>query len=137
MSDKEKKEPVKLDGEIWDEQSVDVPSVEVITGEDENSAFLETGVFTYKFKKPFSWEGITYDKLMFDFGGLSGIDLKEIERELASEGRIAFSPLYSDAYLMGIAARAANVHPSVIEHMPIKAAMEIRERTRSFFMQGD
>lgn len=137
MLDKEKKEPIMHGGEISANEVRDEPVTDEVAVDEEERAFLETGVFIYKFKKPFSWEGCTYNEMRFDFGSLSGIDLKEIEREMASEGRIAFSPIYSDTYLLGIAARAAGVHPSVIEHIPIKAAMEIRERTRSFFMQKD
>lgn len=99
--------------------------------------FLETGIYTYKFKVPYTWEGTTYTEIIFNFGMLSGVDMKEVERELSLEGRVVFSPLYSDTYLLGLAARAANVHSSVIENMPIRAALTIREQARHFFMRED
>lgn len=111
---------------------------EIVTGNGgDESDFLETGIYIYKFKAPYTWEGKTYTEIKFNFGILSGVDMKEAERDLSEEGRIIFSPLYSDSYLLNLAARAADVHPSVIENMPIRAAIAIRERARRFFMQED
>jgi hypothetical protein len=94
-------------------------------------------VYVHTFKKPFEWEGVTYDKLTFDFGGLTAMDMEDIDDELAVDNRYAIMPEYSAAYVLRLAAKAAKVHISLIEHLPIFEGNIIRRKARAFFMRGE
>ena len=97
----------------------------------------ESGVYAHKLKKPFEWEGETYTELRFDYASLRGSDLAEVEDEMSAENKYAIIPEYSIAYVLKLAARAAGVHSSVIETLPLADANIIRKKTRSFFMHGE
>ncbi len=92
------------------------------------------GIYVHKLNKPFTWEGETYTELTFNFDGLKGSDLEAAESEMNMEGKYAPVPEYSIAYVMKIAARAAHVHSSVIENLPIKDANVIKNKTKSFLL---
>lgn len=94
-------------------------------------------VYVHKFKKPYVWEGETYNEITFDFGSLKGTDLAEVEDEMNAESKYAIMPEYSIAFVFKLAARAAGVHSSVIENLPLADANIVRKKTRSFFMHGE
>ena len=92
-------------------------------------------VYVHTFKKPFEWEGVSYDKLTFDFGRLTAMDLEDIDDEMAADNRYAIIPEYSTAFVLRLAAKAANVHISLIEHLPLFDGNLIRKKARAFFMR--
>lgn len=94
-------------------------------------------VYVHILKKPFTWEGVTYEKLTFDFGGLTAGAMEEVDDELAAEGRYAIVPEYSAAYTLRLAAKAAKVHISVLENLPLYEGNVIRKKARNFFMRGE
>lgn len=61
--------------------------------------------YTHVFKKPFEFEGKTYDKLTFDFEGLLGSDMIAVENEMAAVGEYVLSPEISTSFLSKMAAR--------------------------------
>lgn len=94
-------------------------------------------VYVHVFKSPFEWEGQTYEKLTFNFGGLTAADMEDVEDEMAEENRYAILPEYSAAYVLRLAAKAAKVHISLIEHLPLREGNIIRKKARAFFMRGE
>lgn len=110
---------------------------EIVESAVQEQDFLSTGIFVLKLKRPLDWEGEHYSELTIDLGSLTGEDMEKVEMELAEEGRIVFDPLYSDAYMFKLAARAAKVHSSVIEHLKLVDAAEIRGRVKRFLTRGE
>lgn len=105
--------------------------------ENETEKTESDSVYVHRFKKPFVWEGETYSEITFDFGSLKGTDLAEVEEEMNSEGKYAPVPEYSISFVFKLAARAAGVHSSVIENLPLADANIVRKKARSFFMHGE
>lgn len=108
-----------------------------------NSENIETteaktpGVYVHKLKSPFTWEGTTYSEFTIDFNKLSGADLGAVEQEIAAEGRFAVSPEFSSVYALKLAARAAGVHSSVMQRLPLYDANAIRREVKAFLVNGD
>ena len=84
------------------EQKVNSPAeiVEDIDLEKEqnDAAQDDADMFVFKFKKPFEYEGKTYNELKFDFNGLTGADSINIEAELQAKGVAIFAPAFSAPY---------------------------------------
>lgn len=115
------------------EQQSDMTEEQVRAEESAHGA----DVYVHKFKKPFTWEGKTYEELKFDFGGLTAADMEDVEDEMAADNRYAIIPEYSTAYVMRLAAKAAKVHISLLEHLPLYDGNVIRRKARAFFMSGE
>lgn len=94
----------------------------------------ETGAYTHKFQKPYTYEDKTYTKLVFDFEKLIGDDLVAIENEMAAVGEFALSPEISTSFLYRLAARAAGVGSDVIVNMPIRDFGKIKNKSRDFLI---
>lgn len=96
-------------------------------------------VFTHTFKKPFQWEGKSYDKLDFDFTRLTGRDSIAVQNELAAKGIIAAVPTLSGPYLSRIAARACLTPLGVdaFEAMSIVDFNRIQAKTRNFLLTSE
>ncbi len=98
----------------------------------------QNGIVTYKLKKPFTWEGKTYETIDMDFGSLSGKDMDSIEKQiLMTEGSLSVSPEFTSSYMFKLAARAAGIHHSVIERMAYEDAYRIKVITRNFIIKGE
>ncbi len=76
--------------------------------QEETTALAEEniGIYTHEFKKPFTYEGRTYERLSFDWESLSGKDSVAIERELLSRGIAVVNAGFTPEYLAAMAARA-------------------------------
>lgn len=74
--------------------------------EAEAKAENNSGTYTHTFAQPFSYEGRTYDKLTFDWNGLSGKDSVEIERGLLRRGVTTVVAEFTPEYLASMAARS-------------------------------
>lgn len=93
---------------------------------------------TYELGKPFEYEGVTYEKLTFDWNKLTGEDMAKIENEImANGGGIVINPAFSGAFLTAMAAKAAGVNIVVINAMPIKDALAIRNAAKNFLFSGE
>ncbi|MBP0983094.1 MAG: phage tail assembly protein [Oscillospiraceae bacterium] len=95
------------------------------------------GVYVHKLKKPFTWEGVTYTEFTLDLDGLKGSDLEAVEDEMDMEKKFAMIPEYSISYIMKLAARAAKVHSSVMENLPIRDANIIKNITKNFLLRKE
>lgn len=90
--------------------------------------------YIHVFKKPFEFEGKTYDKLTFNFEGLLGADMIAVENEMAAVGEYVLSPEISTSFLSKMAARAAGVGSDLIEHLPIRDFGKIKNKSRDFLV---
>ena len=72
----------------------------------EAQAKESVGNYTLKLKRPFTYEGQTFDELNFDFEGLTGDDALAIEDELQAIGKPTISPTFSGQFLVRMAVRA-------------------------------
>ena len=102
-----------------------------------------------KEKKPFTYEGQTFDELNFDFEGLTGDDALAIEDELQAIGKPTISPTFSGQFLVRMAARActntiidASGHPrrigdDALRALPIFEFNRVRGKARSFLLASE
>ena len=65
-----------------------------------------SGIYTHEFKKPFTYEGRTYEQLSFDWESLSGKDSAAIERDLLNRNIAVVHAGFTPEYLAAMAARA-------------------------------
>lgn len=94
--------------------------------------------YVHEFAKPFTYEGKTYDKLVFDWYALTGKDSLAIETEMAMLGKTVIVPEFSGDYLMRMAAKACTtkIGSDVIEALPLVDFNKIRNRARSFLLKS-
>ena len=96
-------------------------------------------LFKLKFKKPFTYDGVDYDELEFDFDGLTGGDSLEVEKELARMGTQVAVPAFSGDYIIRIAARACTspIGSDAFLRMSLKDYNRVRSRVRNFLMASE
>lgn len=96
-------------------------------------------LFVLKFKKPFTYDGVEYDELEFDFEGLTGNDSMEIEKELARRGVQVVTPAFNGEYIIRLAARACttNIGHDAMLQMSIRDYNKIRSRVRNFLFSSE
>lgn len=101
----------------------------------------EKAVDTYihKFRKPFSFEGKTYEELTFAWGDLTGEDALAIEDELQAMNKPVIVPTFSGPYLIRMAARACTekIGEDTIRAMPIAEFNRIRSAARNFLVKSE
>lgn len=115
----------------------------------EAQAKESVGNYTLKLKRPFTYEGQTFDELNFDFEGLTGDDALAIEDELQAIGKPTISPTFSGQFLVRMAARActntiidASGHPrrigdDALRALPIFEFNRVRGKSRSFLLASE
>lgn len=96
----------------------------------------DVGVYTHTFKKPFEYEGKTYEELTFDFGHLKGRDMVAIENEMQGMSEYALAPEISTSFQSKMAARAAGIGSDVLEAMPLKDFNKITGAARRFLLDS-
>lgn len=96
-------------------------------------------MFTLKFKKPFSYEGVEYDELQFDFNSLTGRDSLDIERELNRIGQQLAVPAFSGEFIIRMAAKActAPIGSDAMQYMSMKDWHRLRAHARNFLMSSE
>ena len=94
--------------------------------------------YIHTFKKPFTYDGQTYTKLVFDFSKLSGEDDLAIESEMQSLGRPVVVAELSGEYQIRLAAHACteNLDVDAFAAMPLKDFRQIRNHARSFLLSA-
>jgi len=97
----------------------------------------EIGAYVHVFKKPFVYQGKTYERLTFDFGSLTGRDSLAIENELQALGKMVLTPEFSGEFLIRMAARACTekIGSDAMEQMPMRDYNRIRSRARTFLLR--
>jgi hypothetical protein len=113
--------------------------------EEAKAASTGSGSYTHVFRKPFAYEGRTYEELTFDWDGLTGNDSLAIEKEVTSRGQTLVVPAYTGTYLVGMAARACTerddngrrvVGTDTIRAMPLGDFQRICNRARNFLLRS-
>ncbi len=97
-----------------------------------------SGLFRIDFRRPFSFEGKTYEALEFDFGGLTGNDGLAVENELTALGKaVAIRELNSE-YQIRIAARACTepISADMLMAMPLRDCNRVLNKVRGFLLNA-
>lgn len=114
--------------------------------EEEARQEPETGSYTHTFKKPFPWNGKTYETLTFDWTALSGRDHLDIESEIVMKGRTLVSPAFQGDFLAGMAARACTerdekgrrvIDGQAIKKMSMTDFQAITRKARGFLLRAE
>lgn len=95
--------------------------------------------YVHTFKKPFEYNGKTYESLTFHFDDLTGEDSLAIERELMARSIMLVAPTFNGEYLVRVAARACDEPIGVdgFKRMRIVDFERIRSRARNFLMASE
>ena len=91
----------------------------VVTDSDTKEKVPE-GAVVINLARPYTYEDKTYKKFVFDFEGLIGEDLVDIETETS--------------FLYRLAAKAAGVGSDVILHLPIREFGKVKNKAQSFLV---
>lgn len=99
----------------------------------------DVDVYVHELKKPFSYEGVTYTALHFDFGGLTGNDSLAVEAEMQALGRPVIVKEISGEYQARITVRACQEPISVdtLKALPLRDFNKITSKTKSFLMRSE
>ncbi|MCF8017841.1 MAG: phage tail assembly protein [Vallitaleaceae bacterium] len=114
---------------------VDADEFAVAEKEAENSEYT----YIHKFKKPFVYQGKTYNQLTFEWDKLTGKDGLTIENEMQQVGKAVIVPTFSGEYLIRLAARACTepIASDAFELMKIADYNKIRSAARSFLLKSE
>lgn len=132
MSDNIKKFPESA-GEMAQE-ALEAAAMTANIPDGESGAENSVGVYSHKFKKPFAYEGKTYEKLEFNFERLTGRDMVSIEAEMTDNNEYALAPEISRNFQAKMAARAAGIGSNVLDAMPIVDFNRITNACRRFLL---
>ena len=107
-------------------------AIDAILEEADNSR----DVFLLKLKKPFEWDGKTYEKLTFNWLRLTGRDSIEIEREMTLLGRGTATPEFTGEFQTRLACRACmeGLPYDGIMALPLPAYSAIQRNARNFML---
>lgn len=94
------------------------------------------GVYVHKFKKPFTFEGRTYEELTFDFESMTGRDASAIENELRAMGHPVLVAAFDGEYLARMCVRACteSIGIDAFKEMSIRDYDKIRIAARGFLV---
>lgn len=95
---------------------------------------IPEGAFVLTLAKPYTYEDKTYEKFVFDFEGLTGSDLVDIETEMTAVGEFALSPEISTSFMCRMAAKAAKVGSDVLLHLPIREFAKVKNKAQNFLI---
>lgn len=95
---------------------------------------IPKGAFVLTLDKPYTYEDKTYEKFVFDFEGLTGSDLVDIETEMTAVGEFALSPEISTSFMCRMAAKAAKVGSDVLLHLPIREFAKVKNKAQNFLI---
>lgn len=114
---------------------VDMEAMAVAEDEARDAAYT----YVHEFKKPFVYDGNTYEKLTFDWGTLTGRDGLAIENELQALGKPVIIPTLSGEYLLRMAVRACDkpIGADAFELMSLSDYNRIRSSARSFLLKSE
>ncbi len=106
----------------------------------------DVSTYTHTFKKPFTYQGVTYDKLTFNWASLTGKDSVAIERDLLRRGLTTVMAEFTPEYLAAMAARACTyrndegfrtVTTDTIYAVPLREFRIICGAARRFLMRSE
>lgn len=102
-----------------------------VTGSDTK---IPEGAYVLTLAKPYTYEDKTYEKFVFDFESLTGVDLVEVETEMTAVGEFALSPEISTSFMCRMAAKAAKVGSDVLLHLPIREFAKVKNKAQNFLI---
>lgn len=109
----------------------------------EREAVDSIDTYLHAFKRPFTYEGVTYDELYFDWGSLTGEDSLAIENECAMIGKTVIVPEISGEYKIRMAVRACQTIKNgkrlgldAFKKMPMGDYNRICGKARSFLLRS-
>lgn len=120
-------------------------AAEAVALEDTARAEQDSGVYTHTFKRPFSHQGITIERLTFDWGKLTGEDHLAIENELLLRGKTLVTPEFTGEFLCGMATRACTdrngdgfriLNMEVLKALPMRDFQTICKKARAFLLRA-
>lgn len=139
-------EPVKLTVSEGEASEITEMAAAAETIEKQaKAAGVGTGAYTHIFRKPFSYEGRTYEELTFDWESLTGNDSLAIENEVVAKGKTLVVPAYTGEYLVGMAAHACTergengkrvIGTDTVRAMPLGDFQKICNRARNFLLRA-
>lgn len=103
-------------------------------------------VYTHRFKKPFTYQSITYEQLTFDWSTLTGNDYIAIETEMLRRRKTLVVPEYTSDFLCGMAVRACTdrneegfriLNTDIIKAMPIRDFRVICGMAQNFLLRAE
>ena len=104
----------------------------------------DRGSYTHVFKKPFTYEGDTFDSLTFQFDAMTGGDSLEIVKELRIMGITVVSKPYMDEYVEAFAAKSCTwrdgnrrLSATAFRKMDYVDYAAILKRTRDFLLLAE
>lgn len=118
------------------ENIVNIDEKELAIAEQE--ADVSESAYIHSLKKPFEYEGKTYERLIFDWETLTGNDSLAIENEIAALGKPLIAPEFSGEFLIRMAARACTVTigADTLCSLPMGDYNKIRGKARSFLLKS-
>ena len=102
--------------------------------------------YIHIFRKPFTFEGRTFERMNFDWGSLTGRDSTAVNRELRGRNVFVVVDTYTIEYLTAMAARACTdrdengrrvVSSQTLEALPVRDFRTISNKIRSFLLRAE
>ena len=99
----------------------------------------ESGLFELTLKKPFEYDGRKLEKLTFDFEGLTGQDVKDINRELRRLGMPNDVAAFNDEFKIRYAAKACveGIGSDAFDLMGAKDYLRITNNVQLFLIRSE
>lgn len=94
---------------------------------------------TIRLRKPFTYEGRTFEELTFDWNKLTGNDSLAIEGEMQAMSIPLITPTFSGEYLVRMAARSCTetIDQLLLRALPIADFNKVRNAARSFLLKTE
>ena len=89
----------------------------------------------HKFRKPYSFDGDSFEKIDLDLDALTGDDMLTAEREFTAAGGFGAMMETSKGYLAILAAKAAKVPAEFINGLPAKEFSKITLAVQTFLFE--
>jgi hypothetical protein len=88
----------------------------------------------YVFKKPYEFEGKTYDKLELDLDSLSGADISAVKKLYAAGGNFSPIPATDSDFCIMLAARLIKQPVEFFNAMPARDYCAIAQGVSNFLL---
>jgi hypothetical protein len=99
---------------------------------DENT--VERKEYVHTLKKEFSYEDKTFDKIEFNFDGMTGGDYIDILHELNANGIIPVSCYTDGKFLTIVAAKASGIASDILTAMPFMENRAVKNLVRDYLI---
>lgn len=126
-------------------EGMEDPVLQAEQAEARAKAEPDEGSYTHVFKKPFQWNGRSYDRLTFDWEALTGADYINLEEELLRKGKTVILPEFTSSFLIGMARSCCTEKDEsgrrVLDHfafqaLPLQDFKAICGKARNFLLRS-